>query len=241
MEMIEGDIIFLSASVPYREGWTEDARPADIEEAIVCVARAVFARSGRLLFGGHPSVSPLVAAIAGEYYAADPDRTIRPVITFQSEHFRGRLPDETWDLYRMGWSSIEWTPAVPGAEGQSDQEQSLKLMREWMLLGPGTPARILERNALKPPKAMIAAGGMEGIIDEADMFLRHRENWDAERLPPVYAIASGGGAAKRLLERSPDAVRGLERVWWRENPDTLPRDIMFQPYAAMAQWMMDRL
>src|SRR5262249_59078396 len=61
LAMNEGDVIFLSASVPIREGWAEDAQPAEIEEAIVSIARAVFARNGRLLFGGHPSVSPLVA------------------------------------------------------------------------------------------------------------------------------------------------------------------------------------
>ena len=221
--MKAGDVIFLSASVPYRGGWREDARPADIEEAIVSVSRAVFSRGGRLLFGGHPSVSPLIASIAGEYYPADPERRHRPVITFQSEFFRGRLPDETWDLYRMGWSSIIWTPEVP-----DNQPDSLKLMREAMLRHPETP-----------PKAMIAVGGMEGIFEEAEMFLEFREKWDVNPLPPVCAIESGGGAARKLA--GDGRVTGLERDWWDANPDALPRGIPFQPFAAMAQWFVDKL
>ena len=52
--MRPGDIIFLSASVPVREGWTEDSRPNEIEDAIISIARAVFARKGRLLFTRSP-------------------------------------------------------------------------------------------------------------------------------------------------------------------------------------------
>ena len=38
------DIIFLSASVPHRPEWVADSKPAEIEEAIISLARAVFAR-----------------------------------------------------------------------------------------------------------------------------------------------------------------------------------------------------
>ena len=51
------DVIFLSASLPYRPPWAMEAQPTEIEQAIVSTARAVFARQGRLLFGGHPSIS----------------------------------------------------------------------------------------------------------------------------------------------------------------------------------------
>ena len=239
--MTEGDIVFLSASVPYRPGWTEDASPAEIEEAIVSIARAVFARHGRLLFGGHPSVSPLVAAIAGEYFPADPGRRLRPVITFQSEYYRGKLPDETWQLARMGWSSIQWTPLVTGPDGSKDQAGSLRLMREWMLLGPKAPAEVIAEHGLRPPKAMLAVGGMEGIFEEARLFGDNRFRWGATP-PPIYAIASGGGAAKRLLgPEAPAGAVGLEQEWRRANPRALPTDVPVQPYAAMVQWLLDRI
>lgn len=250
--MIENDIIFLSASVPSRSGWTDDAQPTEIEEAIVSLARAVFARGGRLLFGGHPSVSPLISAIASEYYPANPKRILRPVITFQSEFYRGDLPDETWDLHRLGWSSIIWTEAGP------DKPTSLRRMRDAMLLGTGVPPELIKKNRLLPPKFMIAIGGMDGVRDESILFWRHHKK-------PVYAIKSGGGAAARLLNcpndwverlwlnmpidqtdfetllaaRKNGALFSVEERWWAANEDILPNDIPFQPYAAIMQWLMD--
>ncbi len=264
--MNEGDVIFLSASVPVRQGWIEDARPTEIEEAIVSVARAVFARRGRLLFGGHPSVSPLVAAVAGEYFAADPDRRVRPVVTFQSRFFAGRLPDETTEMVRMGWSAIEWTPPDFRTDAKEDPGPSLKLMRDLMLFGPATQRQIIDRNCLRPPKAMIAIGGMEGVRDEAFVFLRNRSNWEFQQLPRIYLFKSGGGAAARLLDpdvtgnrlwpgRPPDfnvletlleALRNgdildVEDAWWAKFGDNLPKGIPFEPYAAMTQWLLDTL
>ncbi len=262
--MNKGEIIFLSASVPSREGWKENAQPAEIEEAIVSIARAVFARKGRLLFGGHPSVSPLIAAVAGEYFAAEPTRAERPVITFQSKHFEGMLPDETWEMVRMGWSAIQWTPRVPGSDGKSDERASLKKMREWMLLASDTPHDIVSKHRLELPKAMIAVGGMEGVRDEAAIFLRNRRKSGLVPAPRVYVFGSGGGAAARLLEpggwrdrlwlgKNPD-LRDLETLesawrqgdivdvetqWSHENGGRLAADIPFQPYAAMAQWLID--
>lgn len=258
--MKEGDVIFLSASVPVREGWVEGAKSAEIEEAIVSVARAVFARKGRLLFGGHPSVSPLVAAVAGEYFAADPGRNLRPVVTFQSRFYDGRLPDETTEMVRMGWSTIEWTPRVSGRT-DVDPGPSLRLMRQQMLEA-GHPSR----HGLRPPIAMIAIGGMEGVRDEASIFLHDRVNWPLPSLPRVYAFKSGGGAAARLLEHDPagkclwpgmtpepDALETLlgglrnrdildvEGVWRANFGDNLPKGIPFEPYAAMAQWLLDAL
>ncbi len=263
--MKPGDIIFLSGSVPWREGWTKDAKPVEIEEAIVSIARAVFARKGRLLFGGHPSVSPLIASIAGEYFPEDPGRVVRPVVTFQSEFYKGKLPDETWLMHRLGWSAIEWTPIMPPGSDMSEQEESLRLMRRWMLLGPELPKEISERNKLRPPKAMIAVGGMEGVRDEAAMFLDMRHEWDGKSGEArVYAVTSGGGAAERLME-SPERWKG--RLWlnrvrerdaefltearasgdlvgledaWKGNPrNRMPADLPFQPYSAIVQWLLD--
>ena len=245
--MKPGDIIFLSASVPSREGWREDARPAEIEEAIVSLARAVFARGGRLLFGGHPSISPLISSVAGEYFKPDEARTVRPVITFQSEFFKGGLPDETWLLYRMGWSSIEWTGKRP-AGGEPDREASLRWMREWMLLGPDLPQEVRMRNELAAPKAMVAIGGMEGVIDEARMFLEHARYWDGGERSKIYALASGGGAAARLLFTDDGELRAakkggrivdLERLWLERHRGAVRAP--FVPYASIVQYMLDNL
>jgi hypothetical protein len=247
--MRPGDIVFLSASVPYREGWTEDARSSEIEEAILCLARAVFRRRGRLLFGGHPSVSPLVASVAGEYFPPDPTRTIRPVVTFQSEFYRRDLPDETSLLYRMGWSSIEWTEEQ-FADGKRDKDESLRLMRECMLLGPELSDDVRKRNDMAPPKAMVAIGGMEGVMDEAVMFLEHAKHWDLQPPPIVYSIPSGGGAAARLLTPSDERLSlarksghivDLESLWRSQHAAALPENLPFVPYASVVQFMLDSL
>ena len=225
MALREGDLVFLSASVPTREGWRENAYPAEIEEAIVSVARAVFARRGRLLFGGHPSVSPLISSVAGEYVPPAPGRpdSARPVITFQSDYFKGCQPDETWTMHEMGWASIAWTPTTrPDAIGQgclekappgaaAERQASLTRMRSWMLLGHGTPDAVKTRHGLKPPRMMIAIGGMEGVRDEATIFLRQRLQWGVQPLPRVYVVRSGGGAAARLV----DAAGGWQVRLWR--------------------------
>ncbi len=265
--MIESDFIFLSASVPHRKDWLEGSHPVLIEEAIVSLARAVFARKGRLVFGGHPSVSPLIASIAGEYYAPDPTRTIRPIVTFQSEFFKENLPDKTWDLHRMGWSTIEWTPNV------GNRDLSLTVMRNWML-GSSVQqdaereivGRVIKRNEMQPPRAMVAIGGMEGIVEEAAIFLRESKSWDLPRRPPVFAITTGGGAAaelprpwqtwsppmRRALEqlgaesqnlfmeaRNELRIIGLEDAWWSKQSFEKPADLEVEPYAAMMQWAVD--
>jgi hypothetical protein len=257
--MKEGDFIFLSASVPYRPEWTVAAEPVEIEEAVVSLARAVFARRGRLLFGGHPSISPLVSAVAGEYYRVDPARQIRPVVTFQSEWFRGKLPDETWEMYRMGFSAIEWTPK------EESQRKSLTVMRECML--GKMPTDVRDRNHLTPPLAMVVVGGMEGILEEAAIFFRNRRDWNIEKPPPLYAFEKGGGAARRLVEPTdalerllglPDLVstadaaelraaratgelREVEKSWRTHYAPFESTNFRFPPYASMVQWLVDGL
>jgi hypothetical protein len=228
-----GDFVFLSASVPYRAGWVEDAQPVEIEEAIISVARAVFARRARLVFGGHPSVSPLIASIAGEYHPPDPGRrdADRPVVTFQSEYFRGCLPDETWTMHRLGWTSIQWTPAVPPtAQGRGcdprtaaprARQDSLTTMRQWMLLGAGRPPDLEDRHGLRFPRMMIAVGGMDGVRDEAAIFLQQRVDRGIHPMPSVYAVKSGGGAAARLVDTH-GAWR--ERLWLGQPPASAEDD-----------------
>jgi hypothetical protein len=63
--------LFMSANVPEIERSESYPRVEDahlkIDEAIISLARAVFFEGGRLVFSDHPSNTPLVAMIAGEY------------------------------------------------------------------------------------------------------------------------------------------------------------------------------
>ncbi len=63
---------------------------------------------------------------------------------------------------------------------------------------------IAVRNEPAPPVAMFAVGGMEGIRDEAGMFLR------ANEARSVFLLKTPGGAAARLTE---PGERWRERLW----------------------------
>jgi hypothetical protein len=149
------------------------------------------------------------------------------VITFQSRFFEDRLPNETWDLHRMGWTSIEWTERVG-----DDEQGSLRLMRERML-----PARDVPRDASDNPtypRAMFAVGGMEGVILEAQRFL------EVYRGSPLFTFTSTRAAAAKLAQEVP-AVVDVEARFREEFGSLLPPDLPVPPYAAMAQWVLDRL
>jgi len=136
---------------------------------------------------------------------------------------------------------------------------------ENMLQGVGDA---FKKHELRPPRAMIAVGGMEGISDEAGIFLASRDRWKLASPPPrIFLFRSGGGAAARLLDKNPQPgslwrksrpdgevferlVSGLrngdivdaEAAWRLRHPrmvEMLSPEIPFQPYAAMTQWLLD--
>ncbi|HEY0150406.1 MAG TPA: hypothetical protein VGB92_00320 [Longimicrobium sp.] len=226
---LDGRVVFLSASVPdiRREAeYRADPEPGvvydrvedahvEVERAVVSLARAVLSAGGRLAFGAHPSISPLVAMVAGEYRlpaAAErgPDEppAVRSragsgeeaplVLIYQSRAFQEVVPDETWLLHRLGYAQIRWTAALrgeryrPEMDGQAQCRKSLALMRQAMLRETD-------------PVAMVALGGMSGVLEEAAMF---RELFPTRR---VYVMENTGGAAARLARHGGDAVTVLDR------------------------------
>jgi hypothetical protein len=204
---LRGKKIFLSASIP-RIGREEryhrvpDA-PFEIEQAVISLARAVFSEGGRLVFGGHPSISPLVAMVVGEYreprFAESAEEQHgAPIEIFQSRAFEGHLPDETLLMYRLGYASITWIEAVGGEhyepEFQNDEApcpQSMQRMRTSML----------DRSS---PNAMVCIGGMEGLEAEVKMVLDKRPKI------PIYVLERTGGAAGLLRERYPENLRMID-------------------------------
>lgn len=226
---LDGRVVFLSASVPdlRREAeYRVDGEPGaayervedahvEVERAVVSLARAVFAAGGRLAFGAHPSISPLVAMVAGEYRlptAAEPGRDgvagVRSrarsdgdaplVLIYQSRAFQEVVPDETWLLHRLGYARIHWTRAVenerysPEREGQPQCLKSLALMRRSLLRETD-------------PVAMVALGGMGGVREEASMF--------RERFPlrPLYVMENTGGAAAWLARSGDPSLTVMDR------------------------------
>jgi hypothetical protein len=170
---LEGCAVFLSASFPSGERGQRVAPydPAAIADAVSAIARAVLYAGGRLVFGGHPTISPLVLLCA-----ADLDVKHR-VDIFQSRFFEDAVPPETLALDERGYGVITWTPSVA-----NDRQASLDSMRDEMLTRDDLVAGVF-------------IGGMEGVTDEAAAFAeRHPGAW----LVPVLAP---GGAARAVRPR----------------------------------------
>lgn len=157
-------------------------------------------RRVRVVFGAHPSVSPMVLDMArdvatmragmppgaGSIFSAasDPD-----VLIFQSQYFAGELPNSTLELASWEAGLLVLTPAISGRTSAESRRLSVNLMRKLMVMVPGL-------------KGAVFIGGMEGVEEEAHMF--------AELAPgkPMYAIASTGAAALKLWEADSSKYSG---------------------------------
>lgn len=263
-QRLRGVSVFLSASVPAAERSEKFRRGADcatnIEEAVVSVARALFSEGARLVFGAHPSISPLLARLLGFYHQPAPaeaagrisfEKQMRwrnpEIVMYQSEAYRPVWGRESTRLSEMPQVTIRWIERVGGEEanleasGGPQAPRSLRLMRQLML-------------EEQKPRAMIAIGGMEGVLEEARMFLEACPN------APVFALETTGGAAallrqeleneNRILIPDGEEVAGLLREFWvRQEPASEVRDRMrggkgrpdYFPYSFVARRVVDHI
>jgi hypothetical protein len=189
--------VFLSASFPSIERAPEyykTADPDEISQAVVAVVRAVLAANGRLVFGGHPTISPLVLMVAEEYLPSDMAERRQlaethklPVVVYQSRVFENHLPESTQRLFEWCLGELRWTPAADKApqftssstlvSGSADA--SLAIMRKRML------------DECRPTGAFFIAG-MEGIEDEA------RACIEINPACHLFFFGAPGGAARKL-------------------------------------------
>ena len=147
MTPLAGRHVFLSASFPSGERGkeVEPYDPQAIADAVSAVVRAVFVEGGKLLFGGHPTITPLILFIGTEL------RAKRVVDVFQSKWFSDGITEETTRLVELGVGKIHWTPR------EASLEDSLCRMRESMF-------------SYSKPVGAIFVGGMSGIRDEYKEF-----------------------------------------------------------------------
>ena len=149
--------IFLSASIPLQERDPEYIETADIiaiRDAVIALTTVVLP-SHRLIWGGHPSITPLVYHVMEKL-----NLNIQEHIT----------------LYQSMFDNIVLTDIVEG-----DRERSLLHMRNRML---GESEFV----------AGIFIGGMEGVEEEYDMFIKKHHN------AIILPIASTGAAAKKIYD-----------------------------------------
>ncbi len=138
--------IFLSASVPTREPFVSDFDTVAIREAVLALVATVV-RERKLVFGGHPAISPLVE------HAARSLGAVENVHIYQSQHFEKMIP-----LVARKFENLHWTKAVTGTD--SDLLRSLTEMR-------------LEMITKWDFSAAVIIGGMEGIFEEVELFKHH--------------------------------------------------------------------
>jgi hypothetical protein len=252
MKLLEADhpgrlrntTVFLSGSVPNREGFERvpDA-PFVIEQAVVGLSRAVLAEGGRIVFGAHPSLSPLVASVASEYKTAGQSGDPPRVIIYQSRAFEEALPDETWDMSRFGFADLIWTEAREGERYRKGEPASRKCPASLRHMR----RRMIEETR---PRVMVIVGGMEGVFEEVDLFQSFWRSAKESAGVFVYAAVHTGGAARIVSGRGkgghPD-VRALEEEWSGiesaadvGHKVTDPREIPIPPYPAMMQWLVRR-
>ena len=172
MTGLERHSVFLSASFPSgpRAADFEPFDPGAIADAVTAVVRAVLVAKGRLLFGGHPTITPLVLMVASEL------DTKGAVDVFQSRWFEHQITPETRALGDAGLGTIHWMPKSPTLEG------SLQTMRDAML---GHDQKLI---------AGVFVGGMDGVVEEFDLFPQYHPG-----VPRVSLVGPGGAAAKLPL------------------------------------------
>lgn len=142
------DAIFLAASVPDPKKAPHYAESADtvaIASAVSALVNVVLGRR-RLIWGGHPAITPMVYSVA-EGLNVDYSQW---VTLYQSSHFEDWYPEDN-DKFQ----NVIYT------EKSESRDSSLLHMRQ----------RMLGENAIS---AGVFIGGMQGIVDEFRLFRQMR-------------------------------------------------------------------
>lgn len=168
MTAIDG-AIFLSAGIPDVQRGAEFAATAQPIAIAAAVSSLVYVALGRrrIVWGGHPSITPMVWAVAEELGV----RYGEWVSLFQSRHFRDHFPEDN-----AKFQNVTYT------EDLGERHASLLRMRQEMF-------------SSVPFSAGVFIGGMQGILDEHDLFVASHPG------ALVIPIASSGGASLDLYRR----------------------------------------
>lgn len=138
--------VFLSASVPVkgRGDFYLDSEPYLIQLAVREFVLSVLGKR-KIIFGGHPSITPMIWAICEDLSISFADN----VEIYQSRYFDGMYPDENLNV-----ENIKYVDAVPNS-----RENSLIKLWETMLSTNGLEAALF-------------IGGMDGVLKEYDIFIK---------------------------------------------------------------------
>lgn len=174
--------VFLSASIPDKDRDPKYYETADfiaIRDAVIAIATVVVPEY-RLVWGGHPAITPLIRTVYEEILEAQHDGALSDeefkkeikthVLLYQSRFFEKYFPEDNGIF-----ESVKLIAA------NKDRESSLSDMRDAMLK---------DKNYL----AAIFIGGMEGVEEEFELFRKYNPSC------PVFSVASTGAAAKLIYD-----------------------------------------
>lgn len=162
--------IFLSASIPYQERDKKFYDTADIvaiRDSVRAIATVVIPKA-HLIWGGHPAITPLIRFVMGRMNANVKDH----VTLYQSNFFRAYFPEDNFHF-----------EDIQLVKESDNRESSLIKMREEMIVNNDF-------------KIGIFIGGMEGVIDEYELFRKSHPN------ALIIPVASTGAAAKIIYNSS---------------------------------------
>ncbi len=161
--------IFLSASIPSPEREKEFYETADIiaiRDSIIALTTEIIPEA-QLIWGGHPAITPLIRHVIDKMRC-----DLKSHVTlYQSEFFEEFFPEDNFSFENMIVT-----------QKMENRDNSLLEMRKKMIGGNNYVAGIF-------------IGGMEGVIDEYNMFKKSHPN------ALIFPIASTGAAAKKIYEQ----------------------------------------
>jgi hypothetical protein len=219
-----------------------------IFDAVQTLTAQVLTAGGRLVHGGHPTITNAIAAQTGNWTVArapissleTTSKIQPPVVLYQSEFF-AHLPPPPGreEMVRTGVAVVRWTPStLDNAQVKGEPLlRRFQLQPEWIKAWlPGqAPASASDdlREALltlrlvmlleSQPRAAVSIGGMEGIEAEARLFLDLREHHLLKGEGGVNVLASTFGAAAQLDDKRVRLVEDLTEQG-AHRPITLPSD-----------------
>lgn len=227
---LRGAAVFLSASVPHPErdkrflaGPLDDwlmLRVIDqrVFDAVQCLVAQVLMAGGRLVHGGHPSITSAIAGQAGHWLPAvdeRPEEGESPVLLYQSRFFAGKpAPPGREEMAASGFATVRWTPgslADTRVDGVPISERfglRPEWIEAWLPNQAATAAPAALREALlvmrlrmlldTQPCAAVCIGGMEGIEAEARLYSDLCRYGLLPGDGSVQVLASTFGAAAQL-------------------------------------------
>lgn len=190
--------VFLSAGMPdpSKPHFVGPSEPIDVISAVRALVYVVLGRR-RLIWGGHPAITPIVWSVAA---SLNVDYS-KWVTLYQSEFFKDRYPEDN-----ERFSNAHYIPAVQPSKRMTDDERqaaSLEHMRRSMF----------GENEFE---IAVFIGGMEGIFKEFDLFGDLCPS--GRRLP----ILSTGGATLHLAERLSPRERDIDLERLKRDIDYVP-------------------